>query len=234
VPSPIVRPLLIVFAVLLIVVGAMRFDLVVTASAAFLISMTTALSVAFSHGAYSQLEKLPGLTRFGPSRRAHRTEPDHYRIARRTRRRERSRGCARSAATRRSSRAVRSRSGCTDRDTGKFLLVNAAATRQYGWSREEFFRAESAILAPPGQPRVLPEPGEEGTERGRRRAATMPRSAAAEPFETRHRTGDGRVLDVEVWTRSIDLAGEPCDAGIRDRRHRAAGVRSSLERGHHW
>ena len=31
---------------------------------------------------------------------------------------------------------------------------------------------------------------------------------APEPFETRHRTRDGRVLAVEVWTRDIDLGGQ--------------------------
>jgi signal transduction histidine kinase len=35
--------------------------------------------------------------------------------------------------------------------------------------------------------------------------------SAPEPFETRHRTRDGRVLAVEVWTRAIDLGGRPAE-----------------------
>jgi len=32
-----------------------------------------------------------------------------------------------------------------------------------------------------------------------------------EPLETRHLTRDGRVLEVEVWSRSIDLAAQPAE-----------------------
>ena len=210
VPAPIVRPLLSVFAVLLIVVGAMRFDLVVTASAAFVISMTTAFSVAFSYGAYGQLEKWPGLVTVW-SITAALTGLSLIVTALLA-----ERDAASTERLRAERRYAQVFDGSPqpvwvhDRDTGAFLLVNAAATRQYGWSRDEFLSRRVADLAVPGQSRVLPEPGEEGTpevaERARHDAVT---AAASEPFETRHRTSDGRMLDVEVWSRPIDLAGHP-------------------------
>jgi signal transduction histidine kinase len=51
------------------------------------------------------------------------------------------------------------------------------------------------LLTAPGGLRVLPPPAAQSSD------------AAAEPFETRHCTRDGRVLAVEVWTRAIDLGG---------------------------
>jgi PAS domain S-box-containing protein len=208
--SPNVRPLLSVYAVLLIVVGAMRFDLVVTASAAFVISMTIALSAAFSHGAYSQLDKFSGLTIVWSITAA--LTGLSLIITALLAERDGESG-ARLRAERRYAQIFEGSPQPVwvhSRDTGKFLLVNAAAERQYGWSREEFLSRSVADLAPAGQPRVLPEPGEEGTEEPAGSAARNEAlAAAAEPFETRHRTGDGRVLDVEVWTRSIDLAGQP-------------------------
>jgi len=208
VPTPIARPLLIVLGFLLIVIGAMRFDLVVTASAAFLISLTTALGVAFGHGVYSELEKLPGLALVWSvtaaltglsliitALLAERDAESNARLRAERRYAQVFEGSPQPVWVHR-------------RDTGAFLLVNAAATRQYGWSREEFLSRRVGDLAPPGQPRVLPEPGEEGmgADEAMHGGAIM---SAAEPFETRHRTSDGRVLDVEVWTRAIDLAGDP-------------------------
>ena len=80
--------------------------------------------------------------------------------------------------------------------TLEFLLVNEAAVRQYGWSREEFLARSVSMLAAPGGLRVLPPPAGDGAD------------AAPEPFETRHQTRDGQVLAVEVWTRAIDLGGQ--------------------------
>ena len=36
-------------------------------------------------------------------------------------------------------------------------------------------------------------------------------TSAADPFETHHVTRDGRLLDVEVWTRSINFGGQPAE-----------------------
>ena len=87
-----------------------------------------------------------------------------------------------------------------DPDTLAFLLVNEAAVRQYGWSREEFLSRSLSVLTPPDGHRVLPPA-----------AATGSADAANEPFETRHRTRDGRVLAVEVWSRGIDWGGRQAE-----------------------
>src|SRR4029077_10940956 len=86
-----------------------------------------------------------------------------------------------------------------DPRTLDFLLVNEAAVRQYGWSREEFLALRVPALAAPGGTRVLPMPPEDAID------------AAPEPFETRHQTRDGRVLAVEVWTRDIDLGSQQAE-----------------------
>ena len=217
VPMPISRSLLIVLDVLLIVVGAMRFNLVVTASAALLISMATAVSVAFSRGAYGDLEKLPGLAVVWSVTAA--LTGLSLIITALLAERDAESG-ARLRAERRYAQIFEGSPQPVwvhNRDSGEFLLVNAAATRQYGWSREEFLSRRVGDLAPPGLPRVLPEPGEEGSdallpgldERADRSELDTIIAPATEPFETRHRTRNGRVLDVEVWTRSLDLAGVP-------------------------
>jgi two-component system sensor kinase FixL len=87
-----------------------------------------------------------------------------------------------------------------DPHTLAFLLVNEAAVRQYGWSREEFLARRVPVLTSPDGSLVLPPA-----------AAPGPVDAASEPFETRHLTRDRRVLAVEVWTRSIDLGGRPAE-----------------------
>lgn len=107
-----------------------------------------------------------------------------------------------------------------DPDTLEFLLVNAAAVRQYGWSREEFLTQRVPALAPPGGFGVLPPAGHDGAE------------AAPEPFETRHQTRDGRALAVEVWTRAFDLGGRRAElvfaSDVTERR--ALGARAGDSR----
>ena len=208
-PTPIVRAPLIVLEIVLIVVGAMRFDLVVTASAALAISMTTALSVDFNRGIFSQLGKLPGLTVVW-SVIAALTGLSLIITALLAERDAES-----SARLRAEHRYAQIFEGSPQpvwvhsRDTGRFLLVNAAAIRQYGWDREAFLSRGVADLAASGQIRVLPEPGEEGTAEIAEQSPYTVIVPATDPFETRHRTSSGRVIDVEVWTRAIDLAGHP-------------------------
>jgi PAS domain S-box-containing protein len=86
------------------------------------------------------------------------------------------------------------------RDTLKFLLVNDAAVLQYGWTREELPAQTVDVLALAGK-QPLPSPAQDAT-------AT---SDPPEPFETQHLTKDGRVLDVEVWTRLIDYGGQAAE-----------------------
>jgi PAS domain S-box-containing protein len=84
------------------------------------------------------------------------------------------------------------------RDSLRFLLVNDAAVRQYGWSRDELLSHSVEVLAAsPNQP-VLPPVHD----------AVVTADLPLEPFETQHRTQDGRLLEVEVWTQSIDCGGQ--------------------------
>ena len=76
----------------------------------------------------------------------------------------------------------------------RFLLVNEAAVRQYGYSREELEALGfDALLAPDEEIRDCVE---------RRRRARMGQTL-------RHRRRDGSIVSVEVNMRDIDFAGTP-------------------------
>jgi diguanylate cyclase (GGDEF)-like protein/PAS domain S-box-containing protein len=73
---------------------------------------------------------------------------------------------------------------------GRFLAVNEAAVRRYGFSREQFAAMTDADLSV-GQQRPPPLPG----------ASAMSRLA-------RHRNAGGAVMDVEVTEHGVDFEGE--------------------------
>lgn len=75
----------------------------------------------------------------------------------------------------------------------RFLVVNAACERQYGYSRDELLQSTVATLAPEGEENTL---------------ASL-RADAAQPLELRHRTRDGTILFVETWSQLIDYGGRP-------------------------
>jgi PAS domain S-box-containing protein len=75
-----------------------------------------------------------------------------------------------------------------------FLLVNQATERQYGYSREALLGMRVTDLAARGEEHAVPGP--DATAR-----------ADGEPFETRHVSRDGRILEVEMWARPIDFGG---------------------------
>jgi PAS domain S-box-containing protein len=201
-PGAVARPLIVVMANLLVVAAAIRFGLLPSAIGALLICLTTAVSFLFKQGAFSQFDTLQGLATIWSfsavlpalclTTAALLAERD--------------------AAALEMLRAERRYSEVFDgnphpmwvhnRHTGAFLLVNEAAIARYGWSREEFLARRVEDLAAPGQRRVLPEPPEEDAADA---AAIV---AASEPLETHHRTRNGDLFDVEVWTRSISFAGE--------------------------
>jgi two-component system, NarL family, sensor histidine kinase DegS len=81
-----------------------------------------------------------------------------------------------------------------DPATLRFLLVNQATGRQYGYDRAELLGMRASELAAPGEQRAVP-----GSD-------AAPRTGG-EPFETRHVSRDGRVLDVELWDRPIEFDG---------------------------
>jgi PAS domain S-box-containing protein len=193
------RPLIVMLALVLVVVGAIHFGLVVAAFGAFLISVVCGLGFIFGHGVFGRLDHFAGLATIWTLGAA--LTAMNLIITALLAERDR----AGRELLRAEHRYAQVFDGSPqplwvhDPHTLAFLLVNEAAVRQYGWSREEFLLSRVPMLAPPGTPRVLPPPAGEGTE------------AAPEPFETRHRTRDGRVIEVEVWTRDIDLGGEEAE-----------------------
>ncbi len=187
------RPLVVLFAFVFVVVGAIRFGLVVASFGSLLISAATGLSFIIGRGVFGQLDESAGLATLWTFSAALTgislmitsllAERDHA-------------GLERLRAEQRYAQifdASPQPLWVHDPSTLEFLLVNEAAVRQYGWSAEEFLTRRVTMLAPPGATRVLPSSAE--------------RDATPEPFETRHQTRDGRTLAVEVWTRAIDLCG---------------------------
>jgi PAS domain S-box-containing protein len=206
----IARPLVVLFAMLLIVFGAIRFGLVLASLGALLITGASGLSLASRHGVYGQLDEFVGLTTVwvigavltGMNLIITALLDERDRAAR-----ERLRAEHRYAQIFDGSPQPL---WVHDPDSLEFLLVNEAAVRQYGWSTQEFLAQKVTALAPRPGLRVLPPPKEEGAD------------PAPEPFETRHQTRDGRVLEVEVWTRAIDLGGRRAElvfaSDVTDRR----------------
>ena len=85
-----------------------------------------------------------------------------------------------------------------DEETLRFLAVNDAAVRQYGWSREEFL--ELTILD-------VRRPEEREKARDAIRQQRGARAVTIGVF--RHCRKDGAPLDMEVTVSSIDFAGRP-------------------------
>jgi PAS domain S-box-containing protein len=199
VPGTLGRPLIVVFAIILVVIGAIRFGLVLASGASFAISTMTAISAAFSIGAFAEFNQLQGLVttwsfiaslsglsliitallgeRDSASLEMLRAEQRYAQIF----------------------------NGSPQplwvhaRDTLRFLLVNDAAVRQYRWSREELLLRTVDVFSPDAKRPALPPP----------RDASATADLQPEPFETQHITKDGRVLEVEVWSQSIDCGGQP-------------------------
>ncbi|HEY2780816.1 MAG TPA: MASE1 domain-containing protein [Steroidobacteraceae bacterium] len=198
-PGGLGRPLIVVFAILLIVVGAMRFGLVIAAGASFAISTMTAIGAAFSVGAFAQFDQLQGLVTIWSFIGS--LSGLSIIITALLGERE----SAAAEVLRAEQRYAQIFNGSPQplwvhsRDSLRFLLVNDAAARQYGWSREELLsRSVEIFSADPMQP-VLPPIHD----------AYVTADLPLEPIETQHRTKDGRVLEVEVWTQSIDCGGLP-------------------------
>jgi len=198
--SPLIgRPLTVVVALFVTVVGTMRFGLAVAALGTLAICALAGLSLSFDVGVFAELPALPAHVTLW-SLGAALTGLNFITAALLA---------ERDAAARHRLRAEQRYSHVFDGSpqpmwvydqfSRQFLLVNAAAVRQYGWSQEEFLANRVDILAPPDEPRVVPEPED-------RLEDSFP-----EPLETRHRTSQGRVLDVEVWTRTIEFDGRPAE-----------------------
>ena len=80
--------------------------------------------------------------------------------------------------------------------TRRFLEVNDATLRQYGWSRRELLAMTSNEFYPPGELAKV--------EALRHRGAATDR-----PPALRHLRKDGSTLDIESYTRSLEVDGKP-------------------------
>jgi|HubBroStandDraft_1064217.scaffolds.fasta_scaffold06694_4 PAS domain S-box-containing protein len=200
-PVSVGRPLMLMLAMLLVGASAIRFGLVVAGSGAFAILATTAFSFAFNYGIFGHYDELGGLVALWSFSAAliGLTLIITALLA--------ERDSAAIEKLRAEHRYAQIFNGCPqpmwvhDRNSLRFLLVNEAAVRQYGWSRDEFLASSVTALAEPGDTRVLPDASDHSAAAG----------AATEAFETRHRTKDGRTIEVEVWTRSIDFGGQAAE-----------------------
>ena len=194
------RPPVLVLALFLTVVGAIHFGLVAAACASIAISMQVAYCVAFHRGAFGHLTEPEGLTLIWSTTAAlfGLTLTITALLAERD-----AEALERLRAEQRYARVFDGSPQAIwvhDRDTFRFLMVNEATVRQYGWSREELLSMRVGALIPPGESDApFVNAGEDSGE------------ASVEPFETRHVTRDGRLIEVEVWTRSIDCGDQPAE-----------------------
>jgi PAS domain S-box-containing protein len=197
-PGALGRPLIVVFAFILVVISAMRFGLVLAGGASFVISTMTAISAAFSIGAFAQFDQVQGLVTIW----SFIASLSGLSIIITALLGERD--AAGIEALRAEQRYAQIFNGSPQplwvhaRDSLRFLLVNDAAVRQYGWSRDELLsRSVEVLSAGPNQP-VLPPVHD----------AIVTADIPLEPFETQHRTQDGRLLVVYVWPQSLDCGGQ--------------------------
>jgi PAS domain S-box-containing protein len=193
------RPLIVLFSIILIVISAMRFGLVPAAAASFVISTVTAVSAGFNFGAFAQFNQLQGIITIW----SFIASLSGLSIIITALLGERDTAAAK--VLRAEQRYAQIFNGSPQplwvhaRDSLKFLLVNDAAVRQYGWSREELLSSSIHLLAPPSGQRVVPAIKDSAI------TADLP----LEPFETQHAAKTGQLLEVEVWTQSIDYGGQP-------------------------
>ncbi len=191
-PGDLGRPIIFVFSMLLIAVSTIRFGLVVSAAGTFAMSTLAAYCFAFDRGVFAQVDELQGLVVIWSyvaslsglgliitALLAERDAAAHARLR----------------AEQRYAQVFNDSPQpiwVHDPISLRFLMINEAAVRQYGWSREEILSMSvTELLAPGASFGPASDDGE-----------------AVEPFETQHLTRDGRVLDMEVWTRSISFGGQ--------------------------
>ncbi len=191
-PGELGRPIIFVFSMLLIAVSTIRFGLVVSAAGAFAMSTQAAYCFAFNRGVFAQVDELQGLVLIwsfvaslsGVSLIITALLAERDAAALETLRAEQ----RYAQIFNDSPQPI----WVHDPVSLRFLMINEAAVRQYGWSREDILSMSvTELLAPGASSGPLSDDGE-----------------TVEPFETQHLTRDGRVLDMEVWARSISFGGQ--------------------------
>ncbi len=89
-----------------------------------------------------------------------------------------------------------------DRETLRFLAVNAAAVRKYGYSSHEFLAMTIKDIRPPEDvPALLKNVG--GIQDGKENAGIW-----------RHRQKDGAIIDVEITSYALNFAGRPAEVVV--------------------
>ena len=86
-----------------------------------------------------------------------------------------------------------------DHESFAFLAVNDAAIAHYGYSREEFLAMQIFDIRPPEEAQKL------------RQYLVQPRPRTKRNGLWRHRLKDGRIILVEIISRSLDFAGRPAE-----------------------
>ncbi len=186
-PAEVARPPIQLASTLMVVIVVLRFGLVPGSAAGLLLSATAMCCLALDIGIFQGIDRLRGIVGLWTYLTAVSLPPLllTWLIA---------------AQRRLERRYVQVFETCPqplwvhDRATQRFLMVNAAAQRQYGYSRAQFLESTIELLAPRTEELTL---------------ATMLTPDAAQPLAVRHRTCDGRDLDVEAWARLIDYEGQP-------------------------
>lgn len=86
-----------------------------------------------------------------------------------------------------------------DLETLRFLAVNRSAVQKYGYSAEEFTGMTMLDIYPPSEAREL-----------LRRIPLLP-SSDNHTQQLKHRTKDGRLIDVEITSHTVDWKSRPAD-----------------------
>jgi PAS domain S-box-containing protein len=89
-----------------------------------------------------------------------------------------------------------------DRETLRFLAVNAAAVRKYGYSKEEFLAMTLKDIRPPEDVPVLLE------------SLSAIRDGNESDGIWRHRRKDGTVIDVEITSYALNFAGREAEVMV--------------------
>ena len=85
-----------------------------------------------------------------------------------------------------------------DRESLRIVAVSNTACERYGWTREEFMTMTPLDIGPPeNAPKLM----------RRLDVERLPRDAH-EPLQTRHRYKDGTLVDVELATHDVTVAGQ--------------------------
>ena len=193
-PSQIMRPPLFVLALAISVVAVIRFGFVVAAAGSLLLSIAVACAFEFDLGALHGVPTLPGLVTFWSFVGA---VTGLVLIVTALLAERDAAAAERLRAERRYAEVFEASPQplwVYDPATLALLLVNQATERQYGYRRETLLGMRVTDLAAPGEERAVPGPDAARSD--------------GEPFETRHVSRDGRVLEIEMWSRPIDFGGQ--------------------------